>query len=145
MIGLRVWVKDPTWAGQNPYWRNTYKPVDDFEFIALFASSKPKRTERLTSEENNEWGYRGVWDFGSVSKNRLHSAAYPLELPERCLKLTSGSGAAIYEPFSGSGTTIIAAENLSRQCRAVEISPAYVAVALQRYRDAFGIEPELIK
>jgi DNA modification methylase len=144
MIGLRVWVKDPTWAGQNPYWRNTYKPVDDFEFIALFVSSKPKHIDRLTSEENNEWGYRGVWDFGSVSKNRLHSAAYPLELPERCLKLTSDNGAIVYEPFSGSGTTIIAAENLARQCRAVEISPAYVAVALQRYVDAFGIEPELI-
>ena len=50
----------------------------------------------------------------------------------------------LYEAFSGSGTTIIAAENLSRQCRAMEISPAYVAVALQRYADAFGIEPELI-
>jgi DNA modification methylase len=51
----------------------------------------------------------------------------------------------VYDPFSGSGTTIIAAENLSRQCRAVEISPGYVAVALQRYKDAFGIEPELIQ
>lgn len=51
----------------------------------------------------------------------------------------------IADLFSGSGTTIIAAENLSRQCRAVEISPAYVAVALQRYLDAFGITPELIQ
>jgi DNA modification methylase len=47
-------------------------------------------------------------------------------------------------PFSGSGTALIAAENLSRQCRAVEISPGYVAVALERYATAFGIEPELI-
>lgn len=44
----------------------------------------------------------------------------------------------------GSGTTIIAAENLSRQCRACEISAAYTAVALQRYADAFGITPELM-
>lgn len=50
----------------------------------------------------------------------------------------------IYDPFCGSGESIIAAENLARQCRAVEISPAYVAVALQRYQDAFGITPELI-
>ncbi|MCP4364484.1 MAG: DNA modification methylase [Planctomycetes bacterium] len=50
----------------------------------------------------------------------------------------------IFDPFCGSGESIIAAENLSRQCRAVEISPAYVAVALQRYQDAFGIEPELL-
>lgn len=38
---------------------------------------------------------------------------------------------------------IIAAENLSRQCRAIEISPAYVAVALQRYYDTFQIRPYL--
>jgi DNA modification methylase len=50
----------------------------------------------------------------------------------------------IYDPFVGSGTTIIACENLSRQCRAAEISPAYVGVALQRYQDAFNITPERI-
>jgi hypothetical protein len=48
------------------------------------------------------------------------------------------------DPFLGSGTTLIAAENLSRQCRAVELSPGYVAVALQRYLGTFGIEAELI-
>jgi DNA modification methylase len=51
----------------------------------------------------------------------------------------------IYDPFLGSGTTIIAAENLGRQCRAVEISPGYVAVALERYQATFGIEPELVE
>lgn len=50
----------------------------------------------------------------------------------------------IYDPFLGSGTTLIAAENLARQCRAVELSPGYVAVALQRYLDVFGIRAELI-
>jgi len=54
-------------------------------------------------------------------------------------------GAIVYEPFSGSGTTIIAAENLSRQCRAVELSPGYVAVALERCAQAFGITPELVE
>jgi len=51
----------------------------------------------------------------------------------------------IYDPFLGSGTTIIAAENLSRQCRACEISAPYVSVALQRYLDAFGIRAELVE
>jgi len=54
------------------------------------------------------------------------------------------NGEIILDPFSGSGTTIIAAENLSRQCRACEISPPYVAVTLQRYQDAFNITPELV-
>jgi hypothetical protein len=43
----------------------------------------------------------------------------------------------IYEPFSGSGTTMLACENLGRKCRAIEISPAYCAVAIQRFADAF--------
>jgi DNA modification methylase len=71
-----------------------------------------------------------------------HPTAKPVKLWEYCIERFGGK--VVYEPFSGSGTTIIAAENLGRQSRAVEISPAYCAVALQRYVDAFGIEPELI-
>ena len=50
----------------------------------------------------------------------------------------------IYDPFMGSGTTLIAAEQIGRKCYGMEISPAYVAVILQRYFDATGKEPELI-
>jgi DNA modification methylase len=50
-------------------------------------------------------------------------------------------GGPIYEPFSGSGTTIIACEQLGRKARAIEISPAYVAVAIQRWADATGKTP----
>jgi DNA modification methylase len=48
----------------------------------------------------------------------------------------------VYDPFSGSGTTIIACEQLKRKCRAIEISPGYVAVAIQRWADATGKEPK---
>jgi DNA modification methylase len=48
----------------------------------------------------------------------------------------------VYEPFSGSGTTIIACEQLGRKARAIEISPNYVAVALQRWSDATGKAPK---
>lgn len=50
----------------------------------------------------------------------------------------------VYEPFSGSGTTIIAGENLGRKVRAIELSPAYVAVALQRWADHTGKMPTLL-
>lgn len=49
----------------------------------------------------------------------------------------------VYEPFLGSGTTLIACENLRRKCYAVEIAPGYVAVALQRWADATGKAPVL--
>jgi hypothetical protein len=57
-------------------------------------------------------------------------------------RLSFNPGAIFYEPFSGSGTTIIACEQLGRKCRAIEISPAYVAVAIQRWVDATGKEPK---
>ena len=56
----------------------------------------------------------------------------------------SEPGDVIFEAFSGSGTTLIACERLGRRCRAVEISPAYVAVAIQRWHDMTGGEPVLL-
>jgi hypothetical protein len=50
----------------------------------------------------------------------------------------------VYDAFAGSGTTIIACENLGRRCRAVEISPGYVAVALERWHQATGRTPERV-
>jgi hypothetical protein len=49
----------------------------------------------------------------------------------------------VYEPFSGSGTTIIAAETTGRACHAVELSPAYVDVAVQRWQAFTGKEATL--
>jgi DNA modification methylase len=44
----------------------------------------------------------------------------------------------VYEPFSGSGTTIIAAEMTGRVCHAIELNPAYVDVAVKRWQDFTG-------
>jgi len=85
-----------------------------------------------------------VLEFPKPQVSDMHPTTKPLALVERLVGNSSRAGGVIYDMFLGSGTTIIAAENLSRQCRAVELSPGYVAVALQRYVDAFGIEPELI-
>jgi hypothetical protein len=48
----------------------------------------------------------------------------------------------VYDPYAGSGTCLIACEQLGRKCRAIEISPAYVAVTIQRWADATGKEPK---
>ena len=72
----------------------------------------------------------------------LHSCPKPVGLFEHLI--THLSGAIVYDPFLGSGTTLIACERLGRKCRAVEISPAYCAVAIQRWVDVTGKEPELL-
>jgi DNA modification methylase len=56
----------------------------------------------------------------------------------RPIRNNSAPGQAVYEPFSGSGTAIIAAEMEGRACHAVELSPAYVDVAVRRWQDFTG-------
>jgi DNA modification methylase len=49
-----------------------------------------------------------------------------------------GTGGAVYEPFCGTGTTIIAAEQLGRRCLAIELVPQYVDVAVRRWQEFTG-------
>ena len=82
-----------------------------------------------------------ILEYPRPQKADLHPTMKPVELIMKLIENSSHPNAILYEPFSGSGTTIIAAENLGRKCRAIEISPAYVAVALERYYQHTGIMP----
>jgi DNA modification methylase len=66
-----------------------------------------------------------------------------VELVARMIANSSRAGEIIYDPFLGSGTTLVAAQQLGRVGRGVEISPEYVAVALERL-STLGLEPKLI-
>jgi len=83
-----------------------------------------------------------VWEYEQPSRNEFHPTQKPIELMERAIG--NHPYLIVYEPFSGSGTTLIACARLGRKCRAVEISPAYVAVAIQRWVDVTGGVPELV-
>jgi 16S rRNA G966 N2-methylase RsmD len=92
--------------------------------------------------------YRHLWS-GLLRKGdrkvegirRSHPTQKPVGVHENILKDFSEEGDIILDGFLGSGTTLIACERLSRKCRAVEISPAYCAVAIQRWVDMTGQEP----
>ncbi len=68
----------------------------------------------------------------------VHGTQKPVECMRRPIVNNSSPGQAVYEPFSGSGTTIIAAEMEGRACYAVELSPAYVDVAVRRWEAFTG-------
>ena len=85
-----------------------------------------------------------VWEIDKPRASAEHPTMKPPELYVNAYLNNSDIGDIAFEPYDGSGTALIASENTGRFCRAIEISPAYVAVALQRYLDAFGITPELI-
>ena len=67
----------------------------------------------------------------------------PVALPENAILNHTDVGDIVYEPFLGSGTTLIAAERTGRLCRAIEIEPRYVAVAIQRWVDMTAAFPVL--
>jgi len=66
-----------------------------------------------------------------------HPAQFPLALPSEYIAAMTDLGQGVAEPFAGSGTTLVACENLGRKCLAIEISPAYCAVILERMAQAF--------
>jgi DNA modification methylase len=68
----------------------------------------------------------------------VHGTQKPVECMRRPMVNNSSPGQAVYEPFSGSGTTLIAAEMEGRACHAVELSPGYVDVAIQRWQAFTG-------
>jgi DNA modification methylase len=80
-----------------------------------------------------------VWQIDRNHRNETgHSTQKPVECMRRPIENNSSPGQAVYDPFSGSGTTIIAAEMTGRACHAIEISPTYVDVAILRWQAFTG-------
>mgnify|MGYP001180872611 CR=1 FL=1 len=87
-----------------------------------------------------------VWTtppVGTDLEKKLHPTAKPLALPSRSIQNHVAPGEIVIEPFSGSGSTMVAAEKTGRLCRAVELAPKYVAVCLERLA-ALGLTPRLV-
>ena len=85
-----------------------------------------------------------LWQIDKPRKSDTgHSTQKPVECMKRPIENNSTPGEAVYEPFSGSGTTIIAAEMTGRVCYAIELSPAYVDVAVLRWQAFTGLEATL--
>jgi len=67
-----------------------------------------------------------------------HSTQKPVECMRRPIENNSSPGQAVYDPFVGSGTTIIAAEMTGRAAHCIEISPTYCDVTIQRWQNFTG-------
>lgn len=99
--------------------------VPSYEVIYLIAKPEFK----LAPKKN---GYTDVWEFPQEMKNN-HPAPFPLGLPLRCIESTTAQ--IILDPFSGSGTTALAAKKLGRDYIGIEISPEYCESARIRLGD----------
>ena len=81
-----------------------------------------------------------LWSIPSRDQDAatVHGTQKPVECMRRPILNNSSPGQAVYEPFSGSGSTIIAAETTGRACHAMELDPAYVDVAVLRWQAFTG-------
>ncbi len=81
-----------------------------------------------------------LWSIPSRDQDAatIHGTQKPVECMRRPILNNSAPGQAVYEPFCGSGTTLIAAETTGRACLAMELDPAYVDVAVQRWQAFTG-------
>lgn len=89
-----------------------------------------------------------VWQFptvrGNSQENEPHPTQKPIELVSKAILASSKLTNQVYDPFGGSGTTMVACEQLARQCRMIEVEPKYVSVCLQRMKD-MGLTPALVE
>ena len=76
-----------------------------------------------------------VLDFNKPNANRDHPTMKPVELWAELIRHSSRKGETVYDPFMGSGTTIIACEQLGRKAVGMEYSPKYCQVIIDRYRN----------
>ena len=94
--------------------------------------------------------YRGgenrttIWKYDKPRKCDLHPTMKPVELVANCLKDCTKEGDIVLDAFGGSGTTIIAAEQLNRKCRMMELDPHYCDVIIARWEKLTGQKAERI-
>lgn len=110
------------------------------ECVALFSKGEWGRTSDrpsdLTHDEWLEWA-NGIWRFpGETRAFGGHPAPFPYELPRRLVKYLSFPGDVVCDPFSGSGTTALAAHRLGRDFVGFDRSPEYVKLTLRRVVEA---------
>lgn len=120
------------------------RPTTSHEYIFMLTQSRFYKydADAATEEAMSEWALpdlvpgrrnlRTVWSFGTSIGHGNHVAAFPMELPMRCIAATSDPQDLVFDPFAGSGTTLFAARQLGRRYFGCDISPTYVTEAGER-------------
>ncbi len=130
---FRVWKRPasfPIYVTTQP------RSCGEIEFLHTYISGKPSMEVR-----DLQISARCLWETGSP-RNPKHPAVFPVELPEKAITIYTSKTHRVYDPFLGSGTTLIACEKLNRRCYGMEIDPLYCDVIVKRWEDFTGKKAE---
>ncbi len=129
-----VWVKDALVLGHSDY-HFRHEPI-------LYGWTKgPGRSGRGDHDGSRWYGddaQSSVLEVARPRRSDEHPTTKPVELVARCLLNSTKEGDVVYEPFAGSGTTLLACGQLGRVCRALEIDPTYCDVIVARWEKLTG-------
>jgi DNA modification methylase len=132
-LNLVVWAK--TNAGQGSFYRSAHELIGVFR-VGEIAHLNNIELGRHGRSRSNVWHYAGVNAFraGRMDELRSHPTAKPVALVADAIKDCTRRGDIVLDTFSGSGTTIMAAERVGRHARALELEPRFVDVAIRRWQ-----------
>jgi DNA modification methylase len=116
-----------------------------FEFVWMLSPDE-NPTRRIATASFGRGSFSNVYEHATASGHNaaIHGAVFPCEVAGHFIGNCSSPHSLVYEPFCGSGTTLIAAEQLGRKCYGMEISPRYCDVILARWEKLTGKTAERI-
>lgn len=139
MRGEIIWDKGASAGSSSAWgsWQSASNPClrDQHEYILVFSKGdyrrkKPAGVDSSIGRDDFLEFTRSVWRFNAESAKRVgHPAPYPVELPRRCIELYTFPGDVIFDPFTGSGTTGVAAVQAGRAFAGYELNPDYAVSA----------------
>lgn len=136
-LNLVVWAK--TNAGMGSLYRSQH------ELLPLFKKGVASHINNIAlgkrgRHRTNLWTYPGASSLGSDARQGLqdHPTVKPTAMLEDALIDLTNRGEIVLDPFLGSGSTVLAAENTGRVCCGVELDPLYVDVIIRRFETATG-------
>lgn len=131
-----------TWIKKAPMPESvTNRPSNATEQVFLFSKRPTYFYDHQAVREDTGANLRNYWLLGPDSDGAGHPAVFPRELARRCIRLGSRPGDTVLDPFSGSGTTGVAAAELSRRAILIELNEEYAAQS--RLRIENGVQREL--
>ena len=142
LLNLCIWNKSN--AGMGSLYRSKHELV----FVYRVGTAPHLNMVELGKHGRNR---TNVWDYASVNSMRgsrredlaLHPTVKPTGLVADAILDVTRHGDLVLDLFLGSGTTLIAAERTGRCFRGLDIDPAYVDVAIERWSERTGLEPRL--